>query len=70
MQYNMGSFYKHSGHQSMTALLNSPGKWGDQKYVESVFLKYCNPGTPVEKGLRRRRKAEAELFCTPVGKEK
>ncbi len=28
-------------------------------------MKYRNPGTSAENGLRRRRLAEASLFCTP-----
>jgi hypothetical protein len=38
-------------------------KWDE---IEETFLKYRNPGSNVEVGLRRRRQAEADLFLTPV----
>lgn len=36
---------------------------GDYKGAEAEFHKWVSPGSSVEKGLRRRRKAEAELFA-------
>ncbi len=65
--YNLGAhFYRARDRGSITRVCDTPEMWGDKKWVENQFSKYCNPGTPVEAGLRRRRKAEAELFCTPV----
>lgn len=52
--------------QSITKVCDSPELWPDSKWVKEQFVKYRDPGTPVEEGLRRRREAEAELFCTPV----
>ncbi|MBI3229488.1 MAG: lysozyme [Burkholderiales bacterium] len=65
--YNLGaSFYQGKNFQSITAVCNSPQRWGDAVWVTAQFVKYCNPGTAAEKGLKRRRAAEAALFCTPV----
>lgn len=61
--YNLGAnFYGNSRFQSMTRVLRDK-KWNE---IEETFLKYRNPGTNVEVGLRRRRQAEADLFLTPV----
>ncbi|TAE58208.1 MAG: lysin [Nostocales cyanobacterium] len=61
--YNLGAnFYGASGFESITRVLKN--KQWDQ--IEETFIKYRNPGSPVEKGLRRRREAEAKLFLTPV----
>ncbi|MBD2692426.1 glycoside hydrolase family protein [Anabaena catenula] len=61
--YNLGAnFYGGSNFQSMTRVLRDK-KWDE---IEETFLKYRNPGTNVEAGLRRRRQAEAKLFLTPV----
>ncbi|TAF11354.1 MAG: lysin [Nostocales cyanobacterium] len=61
--YNLGAnFYGRSGFQSITRVLQNK-QWDE---IEETFLKYVNPGSPVEKGLRRRRQAEAKLFLTPV----
>ena len=61
--YNLGAnFYGNSRFQSMTRVLRDK-KWDE---IEETFLKYRNPGSNVEVGLRRRRQAEADLFLTPV----
>lgn len=63
--YNLGAdFYGNLGFQSITALLQEK-RWTD---VDRVFGLYCNPGSSVEQGLRRRRGAEALLFSTPIEK--
>ncbi len=65
--YNLGAhFYNAQNRGSITLVCDTPEFWGEKKWIENQFSKYCNPGTPVEAGLRRRRKAEAELFCRPV----
>lgn len=62
--FNLGyRFYISSDFSSMQRLINSPDRWADLSYVSSVFVKYCNPGSNVEVGLKRRRLAEAKLFC-------
>ncbi|MBO1061987.1 MAG: glycoside hydrolase family protein [Aphanizomenon sp.] len=61
--YNLGAnFYGGSGFSSMTRVLRDK-KWDE---IEETFLKYRNPGSNVEAGLKRRRQAEAKLFLTPV----
>lgn len=66
--YNLGAhFYGAKNRESITRVCDSPDRWDDRKWIEEQFVKYRNPGTSVEEGLRRRRKAEAERFCTPVG---
>lgn len=61
--YNLGSyFYNTSNFKSMSDLLNNPQTWNDAEYVKSVFVKYRNPGTNVEEGLKKRRLEEADLF--------
>ncbi|MBD2141201.1 peptidoglycan-binding protein [Anabaena sp. FACHB-1250] len=61
--YNLGAnFYGSSSFKSMTRVLRDK-KWDE---IEETFLKYRNPGSNVEVGLRRRRQAEADLFLTPV----
>lgn len=65
--YNLGAhFYGGRNFQSITKVCDSPELWADSEWIEDQFVKYCNPGTPAEKGLRRRREDEARLFCTPV----
>ncbi|MFN7657498.1 MAG: glycoside hydrolase family protein, partial [Dolichospermum sp.] len=52
--YNLGAnFYGNSRFQSMTRVLRDK-KWNE---IEETFLKYRNPGSNVEVGLRRRRQA-------------
>jgi lysozyme len=61
--YNLGaSFYGGKNFQSITRVLQNK-QWDE---IEETFVKYRNPGSPVEAGLRRRREAEAKLFLTPV----
>ena len=63
--YNLGSqFYGGSNFASMTALCDSPAKWSDKAWIEAQFVKFRSPGTPAEVGLKRRRIAEAALFCS------
>jgi len=61
--YNLGAyFYGKPNFTSMTRVLQN--KQWDQ--IEDTFVKYRNPGSNVEAGLKRRRLAEAKLFLTPV----
>jgi GH24 family phage-related lysozyme (muramidase) len=63
--YNLGSkFYGADGFDSITLVCDSPNSWNDKPWVTEQFVKYRNPGTPAEAGLRRRREAEANLFCS------
>ena len=63
--YNLGAgFYGSSGFQSITRVCDSPARWTDKAWVTEQFVKYRNPGTAAEAGLRRRREAEADLFCS------
>ena len=65
--YNLGAyFYGGKNFQSITKVCNSPDRWNDKEWVKAQFVKYRNPGSVAEQGLRRRREAEAKLFCTPV----
>jgi GH24 family phage-related lysozyme (muramidase) len=65
--YNLGAnFYGGDRFESITKVCDDVSRWGDKQWVTEQFEKYRNPGTPVEEGLRRRRRAEAELFCTPL----
>jgi GH24 family phage-related lysozyme (muramidase) len=65
--YNLGPcFHGRKNFKSITAVCDSSDRWPDKAWVRSRFVKYRNPGSSAEKGLRRRREAEAELFCTPV----
>lgn len=60
--YNLGSnFYGASNFESMTRVLANR----DWANIRETFIKYRNPGSNVEQGLRRRREAEAELFLKP-----
>lgn len=60
--YNLGSkFYGASNFESMTRVLKNK----DWANIRETFIKYRNPGSNVETGLRRRREAEAELFLKP-----
>lgn len=63
--YNLGSnFYLASGFGSISRLLKNSDLWSDAKEVTRVFSLYCNPGSTVAAGLRRRRIAEAKLWLT------
>lgn len=65
--FNLGAgFYGNKNFQSITRVCDSSDKWGDGAWITEQFVKYRNPGTPAEKGLRRRREAEAKLFTTPI----
>jgi len=58
--YNLGAnFYNSPDFPSMTSLVNN---FPSKEEVQRVFLLYINKNTSVEAGLRRRRKAEADLF--------
>jgi len=60
--YNLGSkFYGASNFESMTRVLKNR----DWANIRETFIKYRNPGSNVEQGLRRRREAEADLFLKP-----
>ncbi|HEY9663764.1 MAG TPA: hypothetical protein V6C65_35390, partial [Allocoleopsis sp.] len=65
--YNLGAyFYSNADFQSITKVCDSPDRWGERAWVKEQFVKYRNPGSSAEIGLRRRREAEATLFCSPV----
>jgi lysozyme len=57
--YNLGAnFYGRNGFKSITRVLNDR----DWLLLPAVLPLYCNPGSNVEKGLKRRRLAEVALF--------
>jgi lysozyme len=59
--YNVGAgFYGSNGYKSITDVLKT--KQYDR--LDEVLMLYVNPGTRVEQGLRRRRKAEIDLFVS------
>lgn len=61
--YNLGAnFYEKIGFNSITNMLKSRN-WSSAK---EVFVKYRNPGSRVEQGLKRRRITEADLFLKPI----
>ena len=63
--YNLGSqFYGGSNFASMTAVCDSPTKWNDKAWIEEQFVKFRDPGSDAEQGLKRRRISEAALFCS------
>ena len=65
--YNLGcNFYNASGFTSISRLLKNFELWSDAKEVTRIFTLYCNPGSNVEQGLRRRRTREAQLWLTPI----
>ena len=60
--YNLGAhFYGSSGFNTISSCLREK-RWSD---VPAALDLYCNPGSAVEAGLRRRRKAEGDLWSTP-----
>lgn len=62
--YNLGpGFYGGDDFASITRVCDSPERWNDKAWVSEQFVKYRNPGSAAEAGLRRRRQAEADLFC-------
>jgi|694.fasta_scaffold76303_3 GH24 family phage-related lysozyme (muramidase) len=57
--YNLGAdFYGASGFDTISTCLREK-RWGD---VPDALMLYVNPGSNVEKGLRRRRDAEGDLW--------
>lgn len=65
--YNLGAhFYGQDGFRSISQVCDSPARWMDAAWVTSKFELYRNPGSAAEKGLLRRRRAEAALFLRPV----
>jgi lysozyme len=63
--YNLGAnFYNASGFSSISRLLKNSDIWSDTKEVTRIFSLYCNPGSTVADGLRRRRTREAQLWLT------
>ncbi|MFN6537924.1 MAG: lysozyme [Nostoc sp. EkiNYC01] len=61
--FNLGAnFYDASGFASITKLLKNKGLWNDASEATRIFSLYCNPGSNVEAGLRRRRVAEAQVW--------
>ena len=60
--YNCGSsWFGSNGFNSLTKVI------AERNYskVPEVLMLYVNPGGPTEAGLRRRRKAEGDLFKKP-----
>lgn len=58
--YNLGEhFYGAEGFATITRCLGDEDKWGD---VPAALELYRNPGSNVEKGLLRRRRAEGALW--------
>ena len=65
--YNLGAnFYGGANFQSITRVCDTVSRWKDQGWITEQFEKYRNPGSAAEEGLRRRRHAEAKLFCKPA----
>ncbi len=61
--YNLGAnFYGAPNFNSITTMLKTKN-WA---WAKEVFVKYRNPGSNVEAGLKKRRLAEADLFLKPV----
>lgn len=59
--YNLGAhFYGSSGFNTISTTL-SDKRWND---VPAALMLYVNPGSSVEAGLKRRRKAEGDLWST------
>jgi len=58
--YNLGAhFYGGSNFNTITKALSTKDNW---KQVPSTLMLYVNPGSSFEAGLRRRRKAEGDLW--------
>lgn len=58
--YNLGSnFYGATNFETITKALANK-QWDK---VPAALLLYCNPGTSVEAGLRRRREAEGKMWA-------
>jgi lysozyme len=61
--YNLGAnFYGNSNFTTISRYLASK----DWDRVPEAFLLYCNPGSDVEAGLKRRRTAEAALWSAGI----
>ncbi|AFY47023.1 phage-related lysozyme (muraminidase) [Nostoc sp. PCC 7524] len=61
--YNLGpNFFGAKNFETITRVLRNQ-QW---EQIEAALVLYINPGSPVEKGLRRRRVAEAKLFLQPM----
>lgn len=59
--WNVGAeFYGASGFSSITRALSDPRGWSN--VVATALMLYVNPGSSVEEGLKRRRKAEGDLW--------
>jgi len=64
--YNLGAgFYGASGFNTITRVLKEK-RWGE---VPAALELYRNPGSKVEKGLLRRRKAEGALWASGLPKK-
>lgn len=61
LSYNIGV-----GAFSKSTLLKKVNKDPNDPTIADEFMRWINKGTPVEKGLTRRRKAEVALYYTPV----
>ena len=60
--YNLGAhFYGSPGFNTISGDLSGK-QWND---VPGALMLYVNPGSSVEEGLKRRRKAEGDLWLTP-----
>ena len=58
--YNLGAhFYAGPNFNTITKALSTKDNW---KQVPSALMLYVNPGSTFEAGLRRRRKAEGDLW--------
>lgn len=59
--YNLGAhFYGSPGFSTISACLTDRA-WGE---VPAALMLYVNPGSAVEAGLKRRRKAEGEMWIS------
>jgi GH24 family phage-related lysozyme (muramidase) len=58
--YNLGAhFYGSPGFNTITKALSTKDNWNQ---VPSALMLYTNPGSSFEAGLKRRRKAEGDLW--------
>jgi len=58
--YNVGShFYGNANFKTITRALSTKENWNQ---IPSALMLYVNPGTKFEAGLKRRRKAEGDLW--------
>ena len=69
--YNLGEyFYNSSNFNSISQLLNQPELWSNKTEVKRVFGLYIKGDGKILEGLVTRRKAEADLFLTPIKSNK